>query len=293
MSIASSIEKRSLTGEATGCRSFCEDRRAVKIKFYVIPASHPSKAVLEAARFKGLRFEEVTLLPGTQPVVATMLFGGRTIPAMKISGGPNGNEKVQTTAKIFRALESIRPEPPLYPADAAEREKVLAAEAWGLGEFQDLARRIAWLALTRDPQAMFSFVKPGELRVPNSALKPFVSPTLWIERKLNGVSKKRTRADLEQLPRSVEQIQAMIDAGTIGNAQPNAADFAVFSSIWLLRSFEDLRPMLDSSAVGRKAKELLGDAPGHVDAGAFPAAWLTNVNTAAAAGQNSSSSRTG
>jgi glutathione S-transferase len=264
----------------------------VKIKFYVIPASHPSKAVLEAARFKGLDFDVVTLLPGAHPLVATLMFGGRTIPAMKLIGGANGTEKVQTTAKIFRALESLQPEPALYPPEAAERDRVLAAERWGLGEFQDLARRLAWVALTNRPAALFSFVRPGELPVPNVALKPFVGPTLWIERKLNKVNDNQARADLLKLPELLERTGSLIEDGTIGKAQPNAADFAVFTNIWLLRSFDDLRPLLDSSPVGRKSKELLGDAPGSVAAGAFPAAWLTAVN-AAAAGQNSSSSRTG
>lgn len=255
----------------------------MKLRFYVIPASHPSKAVMAAAEYKGLDFERTTLLPGMQPIVATLLFGDRTVPALKITGGPNGTEKVQTTAKIFRALESLQPEPPLYPSAAAERERVLEAETWGLSDFQNLARRLAWHALTAKPETMFSFTKPGELPLPDAALKPFLKPTLWFERKLNSVNEKQVRADLEELPKQVAKAQQLIDEGTIGNAAPNAADFAVLVNVWLLRSFEDLRGIFDATSIGRKSVELLGDAPGKVPAGAFPAAWLTDVNAAAAA----------
>lgn len=259
----------------------------LKVKIYVIAGSHPCAAVIAAAKYKGIDHKLVHILPGMQPIVATMLFGGRTVPAIKISGGSGAVEKVQGTGKCLLALESLAPEPSIYPAQAAERERMLEAETFGLGEFQDAARRIAWAALQAKPDALFSYAEPGTLPLPIRILKPFGQPTMWFERKLNHVNPEATRRDLELLPESIAQIEQYIAAGTIGSASPNAADFVIFSTIWLLRSIEDLRPMLDSVASGRKAAELFGEPTGRVPAGAFDPAWLTEVNAARGAAINS------
>lgn len=248
----------------------------MKLKIYRVPASHPCQAVIRAAELKGIDYKLVDLLPLTQPLVATMIFGARTVPAMKIYGGPNGVEKAQTTVKCLRAIESLVPDPPFYPAAAAERDRVVAAEAWGVGEFQDVVRRIVWNGLRAHPQALFTF--DTNLPLPDAMLKPFGRPTIWGERLLNGASIDRVRGDVEALPQWIDEIDGFIENGTIGGASPNAADLTIFSSIWLLRSLSDLRPMLDDRPTGRKARELFGEAPGEIPAGSFPAAWLTGVN---------------
>lgn len=250
----------------------------MRLKIYRVPASHPCQAVIRAAELKGIEHKVVDLMPLTQPVVATLLFGSRTVPAMKIIGGPNGTEKVQTTVKCLRAIESLVLDPPLYPALAADRERVLAAESFGVGEFQDLTRRIVWVALRNSPEALFSF--DTAIPIPDALLKPFARPTIWGERKLNGASIKAVRKDVEALPDWIDQVDELIAAGTIGAAQANAGDLTILSSIWLLRSLEDLRPMLDARPAGRKAHELFGDAPGVVPEGSFDPVWLTNVHAA-------------
>jgi glutathione S-transferase len=250
----------------------------VKLKIYRVPASHPCQAVIRAAELKGIEHKVVDLAPPTQAIVATLLFGSRTVPAMKVYGGPNGTEKVQTTAKCLRTIESLVPEPPLYPAHAAARERVLAAEAWGYGEFQDVARRIAWVALKANPAAMLSF--DSNLPIPDFVAKPGSPLVIWSERKINRAGDDRVRGDVELLPQYLDEIDEFIAAGTIGNEQPNAADLTVLSNLWLLRSFDDLAPLIDSRPCGRKAQEVFGDAPGSVPAGSLPASWLTNVNAA-------------
>lgn len=250
----------------------------MKLKIYRVPASHPCQAVIRAAELKGVDHKVVDLMPLTQPLVATLAFGSRTVPAMKIYGGPSGTEKVQTTTKCLRAIESLVPDPPLYPAAADELERVLAAETFGVGEFQDVTRRIVWVALRNSPAALFSF--DTAIPIPDALLKPFARPTIWGERLLNSASLKNVRKDVEGLPEWIDQIDRFIADGAIGGAQANAGDLTIFSSIWLLRSLADLRPMLDARPTGRKAKELFGEAPGEVPEGSFDAAWLTNVNAA-------------
>lgn len=253
----------------------------MKLKIYRVPASHPCQAVIRGAELKGIEHKVVDLAPLTQPIVATLLFGSRTVPAMKIIGGPNGKEKAQTTVKCLRALESLQPEPAFYPAEAGARERVLAAEAWGVGEIQDLTRRIVWVALAAKPEALLSF--DSNLPLPDAIAKPAGPAVIWGERKLNNASDDQVRGDLELFPKLVDEIDDYIAAGVIGGEQANAADLAIFSNLWLLRSIADLRPFIDSRPAGRKTREVFGEAPGEIPEGALNAAWLTEVNAAAGA----------
>ncbi|MFT4049420.1 MAG: glutathione S-transferase [Solirubrobacterales bacterium] len=251
-----------------------------KLKIYRVPASHPCQAVIRGAQLKGIEYKLVDLLPLTQPVVASALFGSRTVPAMKIYGEAGGTQKVQTTVKCLRALESLVPEPALYPSDAAARERVMAAESWGVGEFQDLARRLTWVALQKRPETFFSFASDAKLPLPEKMLKPFGKPTIFGERLLNGARIDRAREDLEALPGHLDEIDKLISDGTIGGVTPNAADLTILSSVWLLRSLGDLREILDSRPAGRRTIELFGGAPGDIPEGAFPSEWLAPVEAA-------------
>jgi glutathione S-transferase len=250
----------------------------MKLKIYRVPASHPCQAVIRGAELKGIDHKVVDLAPLTQPLVATVLFGSRTVPAMKVIGGPNGTEKAQTTVKCLRALESLKPDPPFYPADAGARERVLAAEAWGVGELQDLTRRVVWVALAEKPDALLSF--ESNLPLPDAVAKPIGPAVIWGERKLNGASDEQVRADLAALPKMIDEVDEYIASGVIGNEQANAADLTILSNLWLLRSIDDLRGLIDSRPAGRKTREVFGEAPGDIPAGALPAAWLTEVNAA-------------
>lgn len=250
----------------------------MKLKIYRVPASHPCQAVIRGAELKGIEHKVVDLAPLTQPLVATVLFGSRTVPAMKIIGGPNGTEKAQTTIKCLRALESLVPDPPFYPAEGGARERVVAAEAWGAGELQDLTRRIIWVALAAKPEGLLTF--DSNLPLPDAMTKPLGPAVIWGERKLNNASDDQVRGDLELLPKLVDEIDDYISAGVIGNEQPNAADLTILSNLWLLRSVADLRPYIDSRPAGRKTREVFGEAPGEIPEGALVAAWLTAVNAA-------------
>lgn len=253
----------------------------MKLKIYRVPASHPCQAVIRGAELKGIEHKVVDLAPLTQPIVATMLFGSRTVPAMKIIGGPNGTEKVQTTLKCLRALESLAPEPAFYPSESGARERVLAAETFGVGELQDLTRRIVWVALSNNPEALMSF--DSNLPLPDAMVKPFSRPAIWGERKINGATDEKVRSDLELLPGLIDEVDDYISVGVIGGEQANAADLTILSNFWLLRSLADLRPLIDSRPAGRKTREVFGEAPGEVPEGAFPPAWLTAVHAASGA----------
>src|SRR5690348_12798735 len=107
-------------------------------KLYVIPASHPSRTAAMMLDLKGIPFKRVDLMPVVSKGRLRLAgFGGVTVPALKIEG-----RKVQGSREIARELDELRPEPPLFPADAALRAEVEAAEFWGDQTLQTVARRI-------------------------------------------------------------------------------------------------------------------------------------------------------
>src|SRR3954471_7538585 len=114
-------------------------------KLYAIAVSHPSHAAKAMLDYKRIEHEVVNFPPLSQPIALRAVgFRGRTVPALAIEG-----RKVQGTLAISRALEELKPDPPLFPAD--RRAAVEEAEAWGEREFQPLPRRFFRWALAARP----------------------------------------------------------------------------------------------------------------------------------------------
>src|SRR5579862_1112805 len=99
----------------------------MKVKLYVLPASHPCAAVEQALTLKGIAFDRVDLVPMTQMLIGPLRYGGPTVPGMRIDG-----EKLVGSRTIMRRLYQMRPQPPLLPPPGDERyAPVLEAERWG------------------------------------------------------------------------------------------------------------------------------------------------------------------
>lgn len=253
----------------------------VNTTIYYIPASHPCQAVFKAAELKGIEYKRVVVPPPMHKLLMTLMFGGPTVPAVKIKGGPEGDEKIQTSRKVMRAFESINPEPPLFPADAAQRERVIAAETWGDGDFQDCGRRFSWSHLLRDPKALETFSEGHPVPFPKWMQRLSARPIIWIQAKLNKASDENVRADLERFPAMLDQVDQYIADGVIGGDQPNAADLQIFASLWLWRSVEDLRVAIDARPCGAATQKLFGDPPGNLRAGLLPAEWFAPLHAGA------------
>jgi glutathione S-transferase len=255
----------------------------VKVKIYYIPGSHPCEAVFKAAELKGIEYKRVVVMPPTHHIESTLRFGGSTVPAVKITGGPNGSEKIQTSIKIIRAFESINPEAPhFYPADAGQRERVLAAEAWGNGNFQDLGRRLVWAHLKRDSSHVGSFAEGQPVPLPKfiqNLAAPLVAHGTGY---MNKATDDNVRRDLEELPELLDQIDQYISDGVIGGEEPNAADLQILATLWLLRSMDDIRGALDERLCGRRCAALFGEPGGHIPGGILPAEWFTALNASRA-----------
>src|SRR3954462_11906930 len=119
-------------------------------RLYVIPASHPSIAAALMLEHKGIDYKRTDLMPVvSKGVLRAVGFPGITVPALKIDG-----DRVQGSRQIARELERLRPEPPLFPADGAQRAAVEEAERLGDEELQHPIRQLRWWGFKQDKEPL-------------------------------------------------------------------------------------------------------------------------------------------
>ncbi len=129
-----------------------------------IPISHYSEKARWALELKGVEHERRSPTPPAHIPIALWLTRGAqpTLPVLVIDGATIGD-----SSAIIAALERRFPEPALYPADPAERERALAIEEFFDTELGPYARTLVFHELRRDPDGFADLSKtllPAPLR---------------------------------------------------------------------------------------------------------------------------------
>ena len=81
------------------------------------------------------------------------------------------------------------------------------------------------------------------------------------------------RSDLAELPRLLDRVDSLLDQGTIGGSELNAADFQIATSAALLASMDDVRPLMEGRPVLEHAARVAPGYQGRLPR-VFPASWL-------------------
>src|SRR3954447_3876932 len=181
---------------------------AERATLYSLAISHPALAVRGMLDLKGIDHRVVDLWPGMQPVaLRAYRFRGGTVPALVIDG-----RRLQRSRRISRALDEIRPEPPLFPRESAARRAVEDAERWGDEVLQEVPRRLfRWMAahdyeVRRWLAADVSGIPAGALMArPSLQAKTFA--------RMSGADDAAVRADLADLPLHLAEVERLLDAG--------------------------------------------------------------------------------
>jgi glutathione S-transferase len=220
----------------------------VQVKLYSIGLSHPSRAAGLMLRYKGIEHELVDLMPGSQRLLLRLQgFRGGTVPTLRIDG-----RKVEGSLQISRALEELRPEPPLFPADPEQRVAVEEAERWGEAVLQPLPRNMFRWCVSRDRALRRALADTAGMPLPWLAAG-LIKPLAWyFARIVSGGTDESIRAQLASLPQALDHVDGLIAADVIGGEQPNAADFQIGTSVRVLLNFSQLEPLME----GRPATEL-------------------------------------
>lgn len=255
----------------------------MSIKIYYVPGSHPCNTVFKALGLKGLPYKKVVVIPPLHRLQMRLMFGGRTVPAMKYVDEEGRTQKVQTSRAILRTLDSIAPDPPLYPAEAAARQRVIEAETWADGDFQDIGRRLSWAHLLRSPEAMLSYSAGDRVPLPKFAQRIAAAPVSRIQAMLNKAGDFRVRADIAALPGLLDRVDGYIADGVIGGEWPNAADLQICATLNLWMSMDDIRPAIERRPCGELTLRLFPEGTGHIGGGVLPAEWLEPLKTASPA----------
>jgi glutathione S-transferase len=238
-------------------------------KLYVGAGSHPCAAVEAAMALKSIHYDRVELFSLSQVVIGPLRYGGTTVPGMRLDG-----ERIVGSRQIMRRLDSLVPEPALLPArEDPSYAKVLEAERWGDEVFQDVPRRIIDVAFLHRPAAMESYVADSKLPIPIGVLRPVLPLHARLMAAKNKANEGSARGDLQALPAELDRIDGWIAEGVLGGEQPNAADLQIGSTLRLLMSIADVRPLIEA----RPAAQLTRYFPpmvGEVQAGTLPADWL-------------------
>ena len=241
----------------------------VRPKLYAGAGSHPCAAVEAALRLKSIDYDRVDLLPMSQMLIGPLRYGGTTVPGMRLDG-----ERLVGSRPIMRRLDALVPEPALLPPLASPAHaQVLEAERWGDQVFQGVPRRIIDFAFVRRPAAMESYAGDAKLLLPVGLMRPALPLTARLLAIKNKASDDTARADIAALPGQLEKIDAWITDGLLGGEQPNAADLQIGSTIRLLYTIADIRPLIDEHRAARLTRYFPPMA-GEVEAGVLPAEWL-------------------
>jgi glutathione S-transferase len=238
-------------------------------RLFVIPASHPATTAALMLDFKGIPFKRTDLMPVvSKGVLRASGFPRVTVPALKI-----GDEKVQGSREISRALDRIQPEPPLFPADPDRRAAVEDAERFGDEELQHPIRQLLWWGFKREKENLRGYSEGARLGVPIGLAIKTGGPLVALSARFNEATDANAQAALVALPDLLDRVDAYVADGTIGGAEPNAADFQIATTIGLALTLDDLKPMIEGRPCAALARRYVPDYPGHTPP-ILPPAWL-------------------
>jgi glutathione S-transferase len=231
----------------------------MRATLFGIAASHPSLAGELMLRHKGIDYRRLDLLPGLhRGILRAMGFPGITVPAIRLDGA-----KLQDTRKIALALDALVPSPPLFPADTDRRRAVEEAEAWGDEVLQPVPRRIVWNALKHDRSELATYLEGARLGIPTGVAARMAPPVAALARRLNRATDENVRRDLDALPGLIDRVDGLIEQGVIGGRDRNAADYQIATSVSLLLTMDDIRPMIEGRPAERLARDVVAHQPGH------------------------------
>jgi glutathione S-transferase len=155
-----------------------------------------------ALDFKGVPHERREAPPLLHPLYARRLGGGRTFPLLVLDGDVLGD-----STAIVAALERRRPDPPLYPADPAQRARALELEDFFDEDAGHEVRRVALDAARRDPEFAIAHLLPYAGPLQRAVAKRVLAPAGFGVRRYYGAERARLEHARERLGAALDRFQ--------------------------------------------------------------------------------------
>ena len=249
------------------------------IKVYYIPGSHPCNAVFKALEMKGLDYKKVVVIPPGHRLQMKLMFGSRHGAGDQVHRlGRQTSRRCRRRARSSECSTRSCPSRCCFRPLRLERDRVIAAESWADGNFQDVGRRLIWAHLFARPRRCSSYSAGDAVPLPQFVQDAAAKPVSLIEARLNkAADDERVRRDLAELPAMLDQVDGYIADGVIGGETPNAADLQIAASLNLWMSMADIcARLIEPRPCGRLTRKIFpeGSTHGHIDGGVLPAEWL-------------------
>ncbi len=126
-----------------------------------------------------------------------------------------------------------------------------------------MPRRIVWNALKHDRSELATYLEGARTGIPTSVAARTAPPVAALARRLNRATDENVRRDLAALPGLIDHVDELIEQGVIGGAERNVADFQIATSVSLLLTMDDIRPMIEGRPAERLARDVVAHQPGH------------------------------
>ncbi len=178
---------------------------ASDLVLHMFPASHFNEKARWALDWKGLPHTRIPYLPGPHVLPIKRLSGQTQTPVLVMKG-----RAIAGSANILDALERAHPQRPLYPADAAARERALEVQRRFDDEVGPAVRTVVFSGMVHELGylcAVFTKGQPALKRALYRATLPLVKPLIAQGNGMNpeniARSEARTLSALEEAARLI------------------------------------------------------------------------------------------
>jgi glutathione S-transferase len=168
-------------------------------------ASHFNEKARWALDWKGIAYERRSLLPALHVARVLLLSGQRSVPVLVLGG-----QTVADSSRIIETLERLYPGPPLYPADARERERARELEEFFDEELGPHVRRALFHEILGDADyvcALFTQDAGSFARRFYRAIFPAVRAIMKLDMRIDATraaaSRAKVVAALDRIEREV------------------------------------------------------------------------------------------
>ncbi|MEP2827927.1 glutathione S-transferase [Parvibaculum sp.] len=172
-----------------------------RLELHQFPYSHYNEKVRWALDFKSVSHKRISHLPGPHMAAVRKLAGVSETPILRVGG-----VVVAGSADIIDVIEDHYPEPPLYPADAAQRKSALAAQTFFDEEIAPAVRRALFGELLKEPAylcRMLASEKTLFTRLSYRAMQPAIRQVMRrmmeIDENSVAIARRAIRAGLDHV----------------------------------------------------------------------------------------------
>jgi glutathione S-transferase len=169
-------------------------------------ASHYNEKARWALDWKGIPHVRRTLLPGWHMPRVAALTWQTQVPVLVLDGG----EVIADSTNIIARLEALRPDPPLYPTDEAERRRALELEEFFDEQLGPHIRRAFFFDALDHPDYMVSLFASGEPAITRSLYRTFFPVGRLVMRIAMGIDAPRAERSRQTMEEALDRLEAEI-----------------------------------------------------------------------------------